>query len=449
MSEVKISNGEFIVGNSQQEVHQTRIKDGDGGHSLKWSSKEIWPSYIIEVLKSTFIFKIGLNGGLQGNTNLYGEQYSNTVQEDLKDNTITGDYYSFDPSGGTGNISFICRQSSYWHRVPLILRTTETININETTSIKLTNASDNKKETTKLNTLIREWTIYPSGWNNDETSIDYNDKSDFTLNFNIGTNNNSVSSTGKLEIIGFIDSLGEKILFSDIDNQNNILVFQWYQKPNIMFYVDMDFVQKPTAVTDNPIKATNSTFINPYDKKTFNIYLFVEFGISLDGGKTINWNQDGNTVKGISTKVPTDALSLPTFIMTTELTGKNADKFNRNINIKQLFTNQEYDYNGIYYKYFELTLNAKSENNENTNSIVTQKYYIDKKETNNTTSNGIEEDDKAIAYWTSKDGKKPISTLDFILRRTSETNSWTCNLSASLSYITDNLKYIGSTDPNK
>lgn len=446
-----ISNGQFIIGNSQKEVHQTRMNDR-GGHSLRWSAKEIWPSYEIESIVDSLYFKINSGGGLQGDTNISnGKPYSTSAKEDLEDETISGNYYSFDPYGGVGSISFICRQTSYWHKVPLILRTTEKTNISEDTCINLINATNDPEKETKdetTNTLIREWTIYPNNYDNDNSYVDYDSKKDFTLDFTIGSNNNDKSSLGKLEIIGFIDSLGDIIYFNDL-KIDNIVSFQWYQKPNVSFYVDMDFVQKPTSVSSDPIKATNMTFVNQYNKKKFELYLFVEFGISVDGGQNIYWNQDSLKISNrISTKVPLQAMSNPNFNIVTELSGENANKFENKVQIIQLFDDSDYQFHDIYYKYFKITLNAKSENNEQTNTEVTQEYYIDKKETNNTAPEGIEENGKAIAYWTSKKSK-PISKIDFILRRKSKTNPWICNMSASLLYTTDKLKYIGSTDPNK
>lgn len=464
-----ISKGQFVVGNDNYEVHQT-WNGKTAGHALKWYTTDIWPSYRINSLKDTFKYNIPTDGtgGLQGNTNLNAGEYGDMTNDKISENDGIMSRYSFDPAGGTFSMSFMSRQTSYWHKVPLIIRSIEKINIQSSTCLKINSGNPTlssqpsvKTISNNGNVLIRDWTVYPDNYNNDNASVDPNSTSDFQLNFSIGANNNPKYSVGSLYIVGFIDALGDVKMFEDLNPKvSPIEICHWYQKPNILFYVGMDFVKVPSKASDAPVHASSSTYINPYNNISFRICLFVEFGISMDGGNTINWNQDWpqflknngfTSIPGyISTEVPYNAQNIPQFKMTYEVTGTNVDRFSSNssISMKALFN--ESDYSSLYYKYFILTFSSNSQNTEFTNPDVKQSYYVTKTELVNTSDKEIEDGSnpsKAVANWQANSK----SNVKFVIRRKSSTSDWKCRLSASLEYIDTekNIKFIGSTDPNK
>lgn len=465
-----ISKGQFVVGNDKYEVHQ--MWNGNSArHALKWYTTDIWPSYRINPLKDTFKYFIPTDGtgGLQGNTDLIAGQYGDMTEDKIEENDGIGSRYSFDPAGGTFSVSFMSRQTSYWHKAPLVIRSIEKMNIQDKTCLKITSTSPTwskqvvlKSSSTSNGVLTRDWVIYPDNYANDSSSVDPNSTSDFTINFSIGANNNPKYSVGSLYIVGFEDALGNIKMFNDLSPKvGNIEILHWYQKPNMLFYVGMDFVNVPSRASEAPTKASSTTYVNPYNDITFRICLFIEFGLSLDGGQTINWNQDWpqwlkdhgiTTIPNyISTEVPYNAQNIPQFKMTYEVSGADPSKFSSGstISMKPMFN--ESDYDGLYYKYFLLTFSSKMQNTELTNpEHVHQSYYVNKKELVNTSDKLVKDGSnpgKATANWQANSK----SNVKFVVRRISTTDPWKCILSASLEYIdTDkNLKYIGSTDPSK
>lgn len=452
----------FLDGRTQKEISRSWTGWYNlPNRSLRWNSSEIWPRYKIGFVEQSFNYWIPTDGtgGLQGCTDKLNKDLGNVDQND------NGEYgFELDPAGGHGEFKLFSRESTLWHRTPLKIRLEAETNYLDDTTLKISTVNCPYKINTdevKIDTLSKttngtkttiEYKITPNGVTtrkDKDQTLNESDQYDMLFSFTIGPNNNPSNSRGTITIVGFYDSIGNLISFNDNDK---IILFKWWQKPNLLYYVDMAFVEKPLSASSKPKIATSQYYKNTYDNTNFSLYLFVEFGISLDGGQTINWNQDWEkflSSKGI-TSIDTDKIStnvpadLPASSFTFEISGTNKERFVIPSGKVSLYFNKS-DYTGIYGKYFVVSLNSTSRNTEYNNdaSHIHQSYYVDPSELVNladTTSNY-----KAIAGWQANSK----STIGFLLRRISTTDPWVCKVKASLSYIKDQMKYKGSTDPSE
>lgn len=93
-----------------------------------------------------------------------------------------------------------------------------------------------------------------------------------------------------------------------------------WQKPNILYYAHLKFINLDYTDYDNPPSNANvmEHWYSNWDVKRREILLYIEFGVSPNGGKTIWWNglesnpNIGGTIgaklvaRGITTIVPND-----------------------------------------------------------------------------------------------------------------------------------------------
>lgn len=459
--------GNYILdGGTGKEITRSWTSPKIPNRSFRWMAKEIWPRYELGFVDGSFNYWIPTDGsgGLQGCTDKLNRNLNFTSREDGSDSEEYG--YELDPAGGNGEFKLIIRESTLWHRMSIKIRLETETNYLDDTTLKLSGASCpykiNESDNTSVKLLSRtvsgtkvtyDYKIIPNGITtrrDKDQTLKESDEYDVKIDFKLGPNNNPSNSRGTVSIVSYYDSLDEEILFKT--DQRPIL-FKWWQKPNLLYYVEMGFVEKPATAKSTPRIASSEYYKNNYNNTNFDLFLFIEFGISLDGGLNINWNQDwekflankGITTinpEAISTVVPSDLATSGKF--TFVIYGENKERFvipSQNIS---LYFDKS-DYVGSYAKYFKIGLSSTSANTEYTNdaSHIHQSYYVDPSELKNTAS--YNENMKAIASWEANSK----SNISFLLRRISTTDPWKCKVKASLEYIKGQMKYRGSTDPSE
>lgn len=454
----------ILDGSTGKEVSRSWTGPKTPNRSFRWQSEEIWPRYELRFVDQSLNYWIPTDGtgGLQGCTDKLNKDLNFVGHEDGAE-----EYgYELDPAGGHGEFKLIIRESTLWHRMPIKIRLETETNYLDDTTLKLSSVScpynindSDKTDITKLSRkesgskVTYEYKITPNGVTtrrDKDQTLKESDVYDVKIDFTLGPNNNPSNSRGTISIVSYYDSLGNEI---PLKTDQIPVLFKWWQKPNLLYYVDMAFVEKPATAKSTPKIATAEYYKNNYNDTNFSLFLFVEFGISLDGGLSINWNQDWEkflanknitTINpdSISTVVPTNLTTSGKF--TFEIYGENKERFVIPTgNISLYFDKSAYV--GTYAKYFKIGLSSTSANTEYTNdaSHIHQSYYVDPSELKNTAS--YNQNGKAIANW--QEGSK--SNISFLLRRISTTDPWKCKVKASLEYIKAQMKYRGSTDPDE
>ncbi len=477
-----LKKGSFLYGgnNSKEYKESWTAKSSNRlpNRSLRWVKDEIWPSYKVEVPSKLINYYISKDGGLYGDLSVINGTVGNDENFNFENNP-----FAIDPAGGNGSFKLICHETTLWHRISLKLRVARRVNTDN--GIKL---GDTKKvdkgirvlkditnisgDNSSLTTLETKTEIGHSDMLNKdvEYQVDYikmrpngtitrtdapqslgeDDEYDVEIDYSIGPNYHPINSEGKISIVGIYDSLDNLV---DIDP---ITIFSWTQKPSLLYYVDMSFVKKPNSANDQPVISQKGIdYVNLFNKTKFYMYMFIEFGISYDGGNNIYWNEEWDkhieslNEKDIDTNHSTTKVpgNLSGFTFTIIGNEYDTNKFLMPPSTNLYFNSNEYN---RYWKYYIVEFNASKINNEYNNEDydrIWQRYLI--YNGNGEFENTAKEikDNKAYADWI-KDSK---SHLRFLISRQSRTQAWECSLCADLSYgdKTNNMNYIGSTDPLK
>lgn len=442
----KIYNGGIYVSGNKypNKIYVSGSKIG----KATWSGdKHVWSDYVIEGVDSSLTFKPDeTSGGLQGDFS-YGCGTGNYPNM-MTPGDIT---LEIDPAGGTGYFSLKSRFSNDCEKISLL-----TYSYESSTSISNDSIFKFTKNDAGLAVILNTYeggvgsTTYSRVSKIFNTLTNYGSKltsnKDCTVYFSIGPNNTSSASYGELKIIGFYDEFGGLSYMKDnevrdpkgyntlpiLKGKAEMTIMKWWQKPNMLYYVNMGFIDADTAGQND---ATISSTIGS-DYKTFEdmgkiIYLFIEFGVSV-GGSTIYWNgtePSSISSQGISTTVPVDIYKQLTITLT------NPD------NSESHYDCYGFGVTDTTTAYKVVKLQVKTEKNtEKTNTLdhIHQQYLL--RDLTNTADGPTTNNYAAAKY--SKGG---TSTVSFKIKRAATTDNWNVKIKVSLDYESGKMHYKGST----
>jgi len=482
---MEITKGRYRLGQSvsstskYNEVNKTFQTTDNGanikeGRSLSLGKVHIWPSYELENAKDkTFTF---IAPALSEWGHMQGEfQFINGI--DPSNLTLYYNTVEIDPAGGHGQIRFNARESSLWHRLKVKIRVT-IVNVDSSEALGTSlpgeisfpagtktylyddGAKKDLKETKTCNTnlIISEVSstysnnnIYFATGDDDteyettyddkilEYTIDFNQSHttqhglidpnayDYVLDYEISANNDVRKKAGFIELVSYYAYDDGTLREYPLDVP--IVLASWRQRQNILYYVNMAWVSKPTSKDSMPSVVDSSTV--EYNDTTFNLYLFVELGVSPNGGHDIYWNQVYKQgANSLSAVLPSDISKYITIY-------KNDDVKPGHINNYGDFTVQTMWSGGNYVKVTGTSL----PNTEANNKDRVQHYYV-----KNMYSHGddyIHDDHFSCAAAKSdRTENRHGQYSTFNVRKMTDTNPWNINITATLEYE----KYSGATD---
>lgn len=464
---MEISKGRFKVGVHQKtyinhdgnqnvtkdvEVWKTIIRNSKDGRSLSLGNNHIWPSVVLDNSSNdTFVYYSlakSDGGHYQGDF----DEWMNGV---LPNADTAND---IDPAGGFGQLRFISKESSLWHAVSVQLCVTETQKIENGTAkdnellqfdttktkkkydangLKDLEYDYNGNEDYTIEELKREIennTIkryFKVSKNTTSTNpLNYFDD-DFLLDYVVGPNNNSEISTCTVEIVGVYMFQKGTEYYQALET-NPILLAHYSQGANCMWYCCMAWVNRPKFGDEDPVPIETSSI--GYNTQYINLYLYVEFGVSPNGGHDIYWNQkirddlDGVLPSTIANNITITALQNGNKDWTDKYTTFTVT------NIKKQ--------DGSASNYFTVSGVSNINNNDNNNpEDRTQEYRIE--------NLSVLADTYIVVgdsrYWAANadytDSIHPTKT-DFYVKRYTTTSPWQIKINAELHYG----KFNGSTD---
>lgn len=454
----KIYNGGIYVSGNKypNKIYVSGSKIG----KATWSGdKHVWSDYVIEGVANSLTFKPDeTSGGLQGDFS-YGcgtGSYPNMV--------TPGDItLEIDPAGGTGYFSLKSRFSNNCEKISLLTYSYESsTNIASDSIFKFT------KNDSGLAAILNTYeggigsTTYSRVSKIFNTLNNYGSKltsdKDCTVYFSIGANNTSSASYGELKIIGFYDEFGGLAYMKDnvvrdpkgyntlpvLKGKAEMTIMKWWQKPNVLYYVNMGFVDIQFALnnyvsgvldlgSDSIIASSSSS---NFEITSTTLYLFIEFGVSV-GGSTIYWNGNETSAissQGISTTVPSDIYKYLSFT----LTNPDNSESHYTISASSILTTGSINSHSYKIVQCQLKTNGKNTEKTNTSDHIHQQYLL--RDLTNT-ADGTTTNNYAAAKY-SKGG---TSTVSFKIKRAATTDNWNIKIKASLDYESGKMHYKGST----
>lgn len=488
-----------------------------------------WSALHFQGSPSSFVFVPDPDdGGLQGDYSIGTGSATSKYPNAVNTYDLTPTLYEIEPAGGTGKFSIKSRDLTYWHKYsPILISYQFTKPDNdmefEECQWKFTNVTSRNgtitdtvkvpsNNNTKGSTYIKQTTLYTlqsdniGGANVNQYAPSQSSNSDLTINFKIGPNNTSEASYCDIAMIGFVnETQSESEYFTDsttfgtytISNSRNvpftkldpairrtldkkvpdpmIKMIRVWQKPNILFYVHMKYINLQYVDYDNPPPASMvlENWTVGWNVKKEEILLYIEFGVSPNGGKTIWWNgveadpNIGGTIgaklrkKGITTVVPTNineyliATLLNYSLLPESVNGKPyiADSSISRYNIS---TKNATVHGTKAFKYVRIPIWTDLVNDEYANVIHKrkQKYQVIniKEFETSTTETGIDDpgidkiNHKRLNHYFAQWKSKSKSAEYFQIGRKNKTEPWSTNIHIDLFYKKDSLKYIGATD---
>ena len=482
-----------------------------------------WSNLVFSGSANTLQFVPDPNdGGLQGDfsigTGSVTSAYPNKQSTfDFDPNKV----FEIEPAGGTGSFAMKSRELSYtWKFGPILTSYQYTKADNNIVfsegKFLFTNISNSNGVTNK--------TYYPINKSEGSTYIQYHfldivrssvssssntwtnhpvasSATDYTVSFSIGPNNTPEVAYTEVRLIGFSnESLGweyfepsstfgttkldhpRTVPFINEENQRSLpnaslpkefTLLKVWQKPNILYYTHLKFVNLDYTDYNNP--PTNSVLEHWYsnwDVKRREILLYIEFGVSPNGGKTIWWNgveSDPNiggttgaklVARGITSIVPNDINKYLTATLLNYSTkpgnvgGKpQGESTNNRYNIS---TSAATVHGTKAFKFVRIPIWTDLVNDEyaNNSENTVQKYqcinFSDIPTNTTATHNediGIDASTKKRSddYW-AKYQANSESAEKFQIGRKNRTNNWRTDIHIDLFYKKDSLKYKGSTD---
>lgn len=516
---VALGHGKIYVGNSKQ-IPRIWSNSSLGHYGFQGTSWD-WSYLNFSGAANSFKFVPDPNdGGLQGDFSIGTGSQESKYPAAQSTYDLNSTIYEIEPAGGTGQFSMFGRDYSYSFKLgPVFIsyqytKTDNEIEFNEGKFL-FTNISNASKaiERTKLfpttnttagNTYIQEYNldvVKPTTVNG--TNAPQKDgTSDYTLSFSIGSNNTPESVYTDIVLTGFYNESSSKEYFKssstfgsnsfkhdrnvpwkNLDSERalsgtlpkDMTMLRIWQKPNIFYYVHMKFINLQYTDYDNP-PSPNMVLEHwtvGWDVLQEEILVYIEFGVSPNGGKTIWWNgveadeNIGGTIgaklrkRGITTVVPTN---INEYLTTTLL---NYSKMPTNINGVPEFYEEDIPrynistknakvYGSKAFKYVRIPIWTDLRNDEYANTIWNrvQKYQmINFKDVETTTTEtGVDDPDidktthqRLGDYW-AKWKNNSQSAEYFQIGRKNKTNPWSTNIHIDLFYKKDSLKYIGATD---
>lgn len=350
-----------------------------------------------------------------------------------------------------------------------------------------------------------EFTVHKS-----DTSISYQpsktNKNDLTFTCYIGPNNTPYSAYTYIDVVGFLNELGwieynnpqsvnpyfkgelyepdvsysiinapigrpipvDKLLTGSTDyesyygdwrtgNINSIpnqrLICLW-QKPNVLYYVHMLWVNPlhtdyDTAPSEDELltRWTTNWSLTDYD-----LLLYVEFGISPNGGHDIFWNNAttsgtlGDAVqkiydRGMTATVPSDIHNyIHPNIESSSLNRQNASPYT--------VTSSKTETSNQPFKFVRINVHLSSKNDEHNNLSANryQRYSIlnyKQLDGNVQTTPAFDPSNNGFHY--AKHDSSGTTCFQYQIGRKYKTANWTAFISASLYYENNGMRYEGET----
>ncbi len=493
-----VRGGSIYVGNSTKTAHQIWATSKGarlGFQSTNWD----WSGFELDGTNNSVKFiPDPVDGNLQGDMS-YGTG-SVTSKYPTPINTYnhnSNQVMELDPAGGELQFSMIAREASYWHKIGPILQVQNTtqlgndMNISEFRTYFFPNPSQYSLVSlpdTSLNpkywyTAATNTYSYQFGFlaNKSDTATTNqpatSNNNDLRFSCYIGPNNTPYSAYTYIDIVGLMNEYDKPEYINSILKHPNIgtlshppinrpansITSEWrknianlnvrlisfWQKPNVLYYVHMLWVRPDYTAYDNVPSSSDlmTTWSGAWNNKTPILKLFIEFGISPNGGKDIFWNNNDSSeairkvyARGITATVPSNIHQYITGHIV-------ASSVNRNsvtpYTIKAVST-----HGTKTYKFATVQLTLSSDNDEPHNLSVNrfQKYAIlnykqeaharNLSATNDPNNNGIH-------YASYLNGATQYS---FQIGRKYRTNDWKLTSRATLYYVSGSMKYNGSTD---
>lgn len=231
-------------------------------------------------------------------------------------------------------------------------------------------------------------------------------------------------------------------------------LISFWQKPNVLYYVHMLWVTPlhtdyNTAPTQSELMTTWTTdwAVTDYD-----LLLYVEFGISPNGGKDIFWNNAttsgtlGDAIKKvydrkISATVPQD---IHKYIHPTI----EATSVNRQNVTPYTVTSSRTETNNQPFKFVRISVHLSSKNDEHNNLSKNryQKYAIlnyKQLDGNVQTTYALDPNNNGLHY--AKYDSSGTTYFQYQIGRKYKTNDWNLQTSATLYYESGSMRYEGET----
>lgn len=484
------------------------------GKAARWGFQGTswdWSNLKFDGSKSSFQFVPDPNdGGLQGDFSIGTGSATSKYPSKVDTYNYTPILYEVEPAGGTGSFSIMSRDLSYWHKIGPVFysymytkvgneltfneckfQVTGSTNFNysEMTDLMSNFQSSDQREYKYLNSVHIHTT--------DDTTISTylsnpSSATDLNINFSLGPNNTPESAYTDIVFAGFINYNNEATeLFSTSYANRNVpwaklessrctpsntipkefCVLRMWQRPNILYYVHMKFINIQYTDYDNPPSNAQilESWTNAWNDRDEEILVYIEFGVSPNGGKTIWWNgveSDPNiggttgaklAARGITTIVPTNinnyiTATLWNYSVKPDWSTMTDTKINR----YNISTAKATVHGSKAFKYVRIPIWTDTDNDE-VNSLPKNRYQhykaIDFEDITTSTSATHSEDSSINTttqkyqndYW-AKYAANSYSGVRYKIGRKYRTDAWKTDVRLDLYYKKDSLKYISATN---
>lgn len=490
------------------------------GTSWDWSNLEFQGSaYTLQFVPDPN------DGGLQGDFSI--GTGSVTSAYPTKQSTFDFDpnkVFEIEPAGGTGSFDLKARELTYTLKFGPILASyqyTKSDNniVFDEGKFLFTNISNSNGITNK--------TYYPINKSEGSTYIQYHyldivrssvssssntwinqpnkdSATDYTVSFFIGPNNTPEVAYTEVRFIGFVnEALGweyfepsstfgstklghpRTVPFTNEESQRSLpnaslpkefTLLKVWQKPNIFYYTHLKFVNLDYTDYENPpITSVLEHWYSNWDVKRREILLYIEFGVSPDGGKTVWWNgvesdpKIGGTIganlvaRGITSVVPNNINEYLTATLLNYSTkpgnvgGRPEGESNYNrYSISTSLKDGAEVCGTKAFKFVRIPIWTDLPNDEyaNNSENTFQKYECINFSDVPTNTTATHNEDSGIdmvtkrrsgEYW-AKYQANSESAEKFQIGRKNKTNNWKTDVHIELFYKKDSLKYKGSTN---
>lgn len=242
---------------------------------------------------------------------------------------------------------------------------------------------------------------------------------------------------------------GTTLVTTGIPNQR--LICLW-QKPNVLYYVHMVWINPQYTDYDTAPTASEaiSSQVTNWDVTDFDLLLYIEFGISPNGGYDIYWNNNESTdvikkvyERGISATVPQDIHKhIKVKVESTSINRQNTSPYT--VTVSKTETNSK------PFKFVRVNVHLSSKNDEHNNLSENryQKYAIlnyKQLDGNIQTTNRFDPNNYGIHY--ARFDYNPCATtyFQYQIGRKYKTNKWNLQTSATLYYENGSMRYEGET----
>lgn len=245
----------------------------------------------------------------------------------IKDYTLSSssiyERHEIDPGGGVAYFNVEAREDSNWHRVTSYMKIVNGSlhevflpNFHASRYIDFPTFSNSPESSSypgpiitttgytytvipgddaTSSNIVRYAYIAPNMWC--DTTVSY----DLTIGIAVGPNNTPSIRTSYVYLYQYLDEFNNAC---SIPNGLTKPVVWLTQEPNIMYYTH--YAWATSASTSSIVDTLDLTSLK-YTDTSVTVYLFLEFGVSIDGGSTIYWNTLASSTTGNQSSVlPSD-----------------------------------------------------------------------------------------------------------------------------------------------